>query len=58
MNSNLKKHTGTELVVLQDIESGKLLGVDALHSENLDACAGEAALWCLGGALHEEDDGS
>lgn len=50
-------HTLPQLGILQYVESGKLVGVNALQTENLDAGAREAALGSLGGALHEEDDG-
>ena len=46
----------TQLGVLQDIESDKLLRVHALEAEDLDARTGKAALGRLGGSLHEEHD--
>lgn len=44
----------SELWVLEDVEGGKLFGVDALKAEDLDRGAGEAALGHLGGSLHEQ----
>lgn len=49
--------TLTQLRVLQHVKSDKLLGIHALQAQNLDACAGKAALGSLGGTLHEQDDG-
>lgn len=49
--------TLTQLRVLQHVESDKLLGIHALQTQDLNACAGETALWSLGGTLHEQDDG-
>lgn len=46
-----------QLVVLEDVEGGELGRVNALHSEDLDRGAREAALGCLGRALHEENHG-
>ncbi|KAI6773190.1 hypothetical protein HG531_000039 [Fusarium graminearum] len=46
-----------QLRVLEDVESGELVGVDALQTEDLDGGARKAALGCLGGSLHEEYDG-
>ena len=46
-----------QLGVLQHVVGGKLVRVDPLQAEDLDARAREAALRGLGGALHEEDDG-
>lgn len=48
---------GAQLGVLEDVEGGEGVGVDALQAEDLDGGAGEAAGRGLGGALHEEDDG-
>lgn len=50
------RHTLTQLGISQDVEGGKLGGVDALEAEDLDRGAGEAALGGLGGSLHEEHD--
>lgn len=44
-----------QLCILQHIVGGKLLGIDALQTQHLDARAREAALGRLGCALHEED---
>lgn len=44
-----------ELRVLEDIEGGKLFGVDALDAEDLDRGARETTLRRLGSSLHEED---
>ncbi len=51
------QRTCSQLLVLQHVECGKLLGVDALHAENLDARAGEAALRRLRCSFHEENHG-
>lgn len=50
-------HTLPQVGILQHIVCGKLLRVDALQAQHLDARAREAALRGLGGALHEEHDG-
>lgn len=49
--------TLAQLRVLEDVEGGELVGVDALEAEDLDGSARKAALGCLGCTLHEEDDG-
>jgi hypothetical protein len=49
--------TLSQLRVLENIKGGELFGVDALKAEDLDGGARKAALGCLGGSLHEEDDG-
>lgn len=49
--------TLAQLRVLEDVEGGELVGVDALEAEDLDGGARKAALGCLGSTLHEEDDG-
>lgn len=46
-----------QLRILEDVEGGELVRVDALQAQDLDGGAGEAALGGLGGALHEEHDG-
>lgn len=49
--------TLTQLRIFEDVEGGELIGVDALQAEDLDGGARKAALRCLGGSLHEENDG-
>lgn len=51
------QHTLAQLRILQNIERDKLLRVDSLQAQDLDACAGETALRSLRGPLHEENDG-
>lgn len=52
-----KKQTLSQLLVLQDVEGGKLLRVHALQAEDLDAGARKAALRHLRRAFHEEHHG-
>lgn len=49
--------TGSQLFILEHIECRKLLWVDTLQTENLNASARKAALGCLGRALHEQHNG-
>ena len=50
-------HTRSKLLILEHVERGELLRVDALEAENLDCGAREATLRCLGRSLHEQHDG-
>jgi hypothetical protein len=45
-----------QVLILEYVEGGELARVDALQAEYLDRGAREAALRCLGCALHEEHD--
>lgn len=49
--------TLSQLLILQDIERRKLLGVHALQAQDLDRRPGKAALRLLRGALHEKHNG-
>lgn len=50
--------TRSELLIFEYVESSELRRVDALETEDLDACSREAALRCLWSALHEQDNRS
>lgn len=53
----MEQLTLTQFGIFEHVECDKLLGINALQTQNLNACAREATLRRFGSAFHKENHG-